>query len=39
MKEDTIASDLSDSQWAIIAPLFAPAGNKSKWEKRELCTW
>ncbi len=30
------ASDLSDSQWAIIAPLFPPAGNKSKWEKREL---
>jgi len=30
------ASDLSDSQWAVIAPLFAPAGNKSKWEKREL---
>ncbi len=30
------ASDLSDSQWAIIAPLFPPAGNKSKREKREL---
>ena len=30
------ASDLSDSQWAIIAPLFPPAGNRSKWEKREL---
>ncbi len=30
------ASDLSDRQWAIIAPLFPPAGNKSKWEKREL---
>ncbi len=30
------ASDLSDSQWAMIAPLFPPAGNKSKWEKREL---
>ncbi len=27
------ASDLSDSQWAM---LFPPAGNKSKWEKREL---
>ena len=30
------ASDLSDSQWAIIAPLFPRAGNRSKWEKREL---
>ena len=30
------ASDLSDSQWAIIKPLFPPAGNRSKWEKREL---
>ncbi len=30
------ASDLSDRQWAMIAPLFPPAGNKSKWEKREL---
>jgi len=30
------ASDLSDSQWAILEPLFPPAGNKSKWEKREL---
>jgi len=30
------ASDLSDSQWVILAPLFPPAGNKSKWEKREL---
>ena len=30
------ASDLSDSQWAIIEPLFPPAGNRSKWEKREL---
>ena len=29
-------SDLSDSQWAIIAPLFLRAGNRSKWEKREL---
>ena len=30
------ASDLSDSQWAVIEPLFPPAGNRSKWEKREL---
>ena len=30
------ASGISDSQWAIIAPLFPPAGNRSKWEKREL---
>ena len=30
------ASDLSDSQWAIIESLFPPAGNRSKWEKREL---
>ena len=30
------ASDLSDSQWAIIKPLLPPAGNRSKWEKREL---
>jgi putative transposase len=30
------ASDLADSQWAVIAPLFPVAGNKSKWEKREL---
>lgn len=30
------ASDLSNSQWAIIKPLFPPAGNRSKWEKREL---
>ena len=30
------ASDLSDSQWAIIHPLFPRAGNRSKWEKREL---
>ena len=29
------ASDLSDSQWAIIEPLFPRAGNRSKWEKRE----
>lgn len=29
-------SDWSDSQWAIIEPLFPPAGNRSKWEKREL---
>ena len=30
------ASDLSDSQWAIIEPLFPRVGNRSKWEKREL---
>ncbi|MCH5352155.1 MAG: transposase [Acutalibacter sp.] len=30
------ASDLSDSQWSIIEPLFPPAGSRSKWEKREL---
>ena len=30
------ASDLNDSQWAIIEPLFPRAGNRSKWEKREL---
>lgn len=30
------ASDLSDSQWAIIQPLLPPAGNRSEWEKREL---
>ena len=30
------ASDLSDSQWAIIEPLFPRARNRSKWEKREL---
>ena len=30
------ASDLSDRQWAIIEPLFPRAGNRSKWEKREL---
>ena len=30
------ASDLTDSQWAMIAPLFPPAGHKSKWDKREL---
>ena len=30
------ASDLSNSQWAIIEPLFPRAGNRSKWEKREL---
>ena len=29
------ASDLSDSQWGIIEPLFLRAGNRSKWEKRE----
>lgn len=30
------ASDLSDSQWAVIEPLFPRIGNRSKWEKREL---
>ena len=30
------ASDLSDSQWAVIEALFPQAGNRSKWEKREL---
>ncbi|MBR2895121.1 MAG: transposase [Oscillospiraceae bacterium] len=30
------ASDLTDGQWEVISPLFPPAGNKSKWEKREL---
>ena len=30
------ASDLSDSQWAMIKPLFPRAGNRSKREKREL---
>ena len=30
------ASDLSDSQWAVIEPLLLRAGNRSKWEKREL---
>lgn len=30
------ANDLSDSQWAIIKPLFPPAGNKSTWEKQKL---
>ena len=30
------ASDLGDSQCAIIKPLFPRAGNRSKWEKREL---
>jgi len=30
------ASDLTDSQWAEIKKLFPKAGNKSKWEKREL---
>ena len=30
------ASDLTDRQWSLIAALFPPAGNKSKWEKREL---
>ena len=27
---------MSDSQRAIIEPLFPRAGNRSKWEKREL---
>ena len=30
------ASDLTDGQWKIIKPLLPKAGNKSKWEKREL---
>lgn len=30
------ASDLSGSQRAIFEPLFPRAGNRSKWEKREL---
>ena len=30
------ASYLTDRQWNMIAELFPPAGNKSKWEKREL---
>ena len=30
------ASDLSDSKWAVIEALFPQAGNRSKWEKREL---
>ena len=30
------ASDLSDRQWAVIEPLFPRAGNRSKWEKREV---
>ena len=30
------ASDLSDRQRAVIEPLFPRAGNRSKWEKREL---
>ena len=30
------ASDLTDSQWEIIKSLLPKAGNKSKWEKREL---
>ena len=29
-------SDLSNRQWAVIEPLFPRAGNRSKWEKREL---
>ena len=36
MQKNRYASDLSDSQWAIIGPLFPRAGNRSKWEKREL---
>ena len=36
MNDCGYASDLSDSQWAIIEPLFPRAGNRSKWEKREL---
>lgn len=35
-KRREYASDLTDSQWEIIAPLFPRPGNKSKWEKREL---
>ena len=27
---------MSDNQWAIIKPLLPAAGNRSKWEKREL---
>ena len=30
------ASDLSDSQWAVIEPLFPRTGRRNKWEKREL---
>ena len=30
------ASDLSDSQWAIIEPLFPRAGNRSKWDREAL---
>ena len=30
------ASDITDSQLAIIKPMLPKAGNKSKWEKREL---
>ena len=30
------ASDLTDRQWEIIKSLLPKAGNKSKWEKREL---
>jgi putative transposase len=29
-------TDLTNSQWEIIKPLFGNPGNKSKWEKREL---
>ena len=32
----SFASDLSDSQWVVIEALFPRAGNRSKWEKREL---
>ena len=30
------ASDLSDSQWAVIELLFSQKGNSSKWGKHEL---
>jgi putative transposase len=29
-------SDLTDSQWELIAPLLGKPGNKSKYDKREL---
>jgi len=35
-KRRSYASDLSDNQWAMIEPLFPRAGNRSKWERREL---
>jgi len=35
-EQRSYASDLSDSQWAVIEPLFPRAGNRGKWEKREL---